>query len=99
VQRQAIWGCGYLGIGHVAGQIEKLFDNENVREHALFAYALSCPTEVSRGRAKGFYKKIFDLADGLSEEEIEIVESAIDQRLGMHGLEPVFAKSGHKHAH
>jgi hypothetical protein len=41
------------------------------------------------------YKKIFDLAGGLSAEEVEIVESAIDQRLSMHGLDPVF----HPHHH
>lgn len=95
VQRQAIWGAGYLGIGHAAGALEKLFDDPDVRDHALFAYALSCPGEVSRGRAKSMYKKIFDLAGGLSAEEVEIVESAIDQRLSMHGLEPVF----HPHHH
>lgn len=96
VQRQAIWGTGYLGVGHAAGVLEKLFDDPDVRDHALFAYALSCPGEVSRGRAKGMYKKIFDLAGGLSAEEVEIVESAIDQRLSMHGLDPVFHPH-HKH--
>ncbi|MBI2685364.1 MAG: HEAT repeat domain-containing protein [Acidobacteria bacterium] len=95
VQRQAIWGTGYLGVGHAAGALEKLFDDPDVRDHALFAYALSCPGEVSRGRAKGLFKKIFDLAGGLSAEEVEIVESAIDQRLSMHGLDPVF----HPHRH
>ncbi len=95
VQRQAIWGVGYLGVGHAAGTLEKLFEDPDVRDHALFAYALSCPGEVSRGRAKGIYKKIFDLAGGLSAEEVEIVESAIDQRLSMHGLDPVF----HPHRH
>jgi hypothetical protein len=97
ILRNAIWGCGYLGIGHVAGQLEKLFENENVREHALFAYALSAPVELSRGRAKGFFKRIFDLADGLSEAETSVVEAGIDQRLGLHGMEPVFAKTGHRH--
>jgi len=95
VQQQAIWGTGYLGVGHAAGTLEKLFDDPDVRDHALFAYALSCPGEVSRGRAKGLYKKIFDLAGGLSAEEVDIVESAIDQRLSMHGLDPVF--HAHKH--
>jgi len=95
VQRQAIWGAGYLGIGHAAGALEKLFEDPDVRDHALFAYALSCPGEVSRGRAKSMYKKIFDLAGGLSAEEVELVESAIDQRLSMHGLDPVF----HPHHH
>jgi hypothetical protein len=97
ILRNAIWGCGYLGIGHVAGQLEKLFENENVREHALFAYALSAPVELTRGRAKGFFKRIFDLADGLSESETSVVEAGIDQRLGLQGMEPVFAKTGHKH--
>jgi HEAT repeat protein len=95
IQQQAIWGAGYLGVGHAAGTLEKLFEDPDVRDHALFAYALSCPGEVSRGRAKGLYKKIFDLAGGLSAEEVEIVESAIDQRLSMHGMEPVF----HPHKH
>ena len=95
VQRQAIWGTGYLGVGHAAGRLEKLFEDPDAREHALFAYALSCPGEVSRGRAKGLYKKIFDLAGGLDAEEVEIVEAAIDQRLSMNGLEPVF----HPHKH
>lgn len=97
ILRNAIWGCGYLGIGHVAGQLEKLFENENVREHALFAYALSAPVELTRGRAKSFFKRIFDLADGLSESETSVVEAGIDQRLGLLGQEPVFAKSSHKH--
>jgi len=97
ILRNAIWGCGYLGIGHVAGQLEKLFENEYVREHALFAYALSAPVELTRGRAKGFFKRIFDLADGLSESETSVVEAGIDQRLGLLGQEPVFAKSGRKH--
>ena len=95
IQRQAIWGTGYLGIGHAAGKLESLFEDPDAREHALFAYALSCPGEVSRGRAKGIFKKIFDLAGGLSAPEVEVVESAIDQRLAMHGLEPVF----HPHKH
>lgn len=96
VQRQAIWGVGYLGVGHAAGKLEQLFEDPDVRDHALFAYALSCPGDVSRGRAKSLYKKIFDLAGGLSAEEVEIVESAIDQRLSMHGLDPVFHPH-HKH--
>jgi len=95
IQRQAIWGAGYLGVGHAAGTLEKLFEDPDARDHALFAYALSCPGEVSRGRAKGLYKKIFDLAGGLSAEEVEIVEAAIDQRLSLHGMEPVF----HPHKH
>lgn len=95
VQRQAIWGTGYLGVGHAAGALEQLFDDPDVRDHALFAYALCCPAEISRGRAKSLYKKIFDLAGGLSGEEVEIVESAIDQRLSMHGLDPVFQPHRH----
>jgi hypothetical protein len=38
-------------------------------------------------------EKIAELAGSLSEEETALVQAAIDQRLSMHGLEPVF----HKH--
>jgi hypothetical protein len=91
--RQALRGAGYF---RLTGQIDKIatfFDREepydDLREDALFAYALAMPGETSRGRAKGMLRKIDDLA-GLSEEETELVEFALDERLRLHGLAPVF---------
>jgi HEAT repeat protein len=92
LQREAIWGVGYLGIGREAGRLEKMFDDEDLREHALFAYALCVPAEITRGRMKGLFRRIEHAASGLSEAETDLVESALDQRLAMHGLEPVFHK-------
>ncbi len=78
------------------------------RDHSLFAYALCVPGALTKATAKSVYRKIDDLAGGLSEEEQEAVESALDQRLQMHGHEPVFMpveehvhdeNCGHNHGH
>jgi HEAT repeat protein len=90
VQRQAIWGVGYLGIHAEAKRLERFFDDEDLRSDALFAYALSVPAEVSRGRIPPLYRKINTLSGGLSEGEAELVRLALDERLIMHGLKPVF---------
>jgi uncharacterized protein YecA (UPF0149 family) len=37
------------------------------------------------------FRKIEDAAGGLSQGEMELVQVALDQRLAMHGLEPVFS--------
>jgi hypothetical protein len=102
IRRQAIWGIGYLGIGAEAARLRKLFDIEDLREDALFAYALSVPGEVSRGRIKGLFRKVEQDAGGLSDLEEELVQVALDQRLAFHGLEPVFfpdEEDEHEHEH
>jgi len=108
--RQALRGAGYF---RLTGQIDKIasfFDREepydDLREDALFAYALAMPGETSRGRVKGMLRKIDDLA-GLSPEEIDLVEFALDERLRLQGLAPVFEAErhaehdhhGHDHGH
>jgi hypothetical protein len=56
----------------------------------LFAYALAIPTEVSRSRMKGLFTRIEKDAQGLSEMEEELVQTALDERLLLAGKEPVF---------
>jgi hypothetical protein len=90
VRRQAILGAGYLGVGAEADRLQKLFADDEFREDALFAYALCVPGDVSRGRMKGLLGKIERLAGGLDEDEAQLVAMALDQRLALHGLEPVF---------
>ena len=90
VRRQAILGTGYLGVGAEADKLQKLFADGEFREDALFAYALCVPGDVSRGRMKGLLGKIDRLAGGLDEDEAQLVAMALDQRLALHGLEPVF---------
>lgn len=101
IRRQAVWGVGYLGIGSEASRLRKLFELEELREDALFAYALSVPAEISRGRIKGVFKKVEQDAGGLSDLEEELVQVALDQRLAFHGLEAVFfpEEEDDKHNH
>jgi hypothetical protein len=96
VRRAAIWGVGYLGSGSHAGELAKMFEDQEYRSDALFAYALNVPSEVSHGRIPGLFRKINEVAGGLSYGEAELVQTALDQRLVMHGLDPYFANSDEK---
>ena len=49
VKTQAIWGVGYLGLASEAPRLVELFEDEEFRTDALFAYALSVPGETSPG--------------------------------------------------
>ncbi len=96
VKRQAIWGTGYMGLGGEAGKLRTLFDDDELRQDSLFAYALSVPGDISRGRVRGMLRKIDEAAGGLSQGETELVKIALDQRLVMHRMEPVFSEE-HEH--
>ncbi len=90
IRRGAIWGVGYYGVRGEVDRLRKLFDHEELRSDALFAYALAIPAEVSRGRMKGLLARIEKDANGLSEMEEELVKAALDERLMLAGKEPVF---------
>lgn len=92
VQNEAITGVGYLGMVYESKHLEQMFDDPDLRERALFAYALCCAGDTTRSNAKKLYRKIADLAGSLDEEEKAVVETAIDTRLALHGQEPVFAR-------
>jgi hypothetical protein len=100
IRRQAILGVGYLGIGSAAERLRQYFDDEHWRPDALYAWALSTPAEITRGRIRGLFRKIDRTAGGLSAGEAELVQLALDQRLLLHGLEPVFFPGGEdEHVH
>ena len=94
ILRQALRGAGYFQLTRYAGQIASYFDREgeleDLRDDALFAYALAMPGETTRGRVRGMFRKIDALAR-LSFEDAELVMFALDERLRLHGLDPVFA--------
>ena len=92
-RRAAIWGVGYLGSGSHAGALAKMFEDDEYRADALFAYSLNVPSEISHGRIPGLFRKINEVSGGLSYGEAELVQTALDQRLVMHGLEPYFTNS------
>ena len=99
IRKHAISGVGYLGIAEGAEKLRAMFDDAEFRENALFAYALSARTEVSPGRVRGFLRRIGELAGGLSEEENELVEIALDERLLLNGHKPVFRPHDHHDHH
>ncbi len=91
IRKQAVWGAGYMGLKSELSKLQALFEDEDLRQDALFAYALAMPGETSRGRIKGMYRKIEGLAGELSHGDQEVVEMALDERLRLAGMEPVFA--------
>ena len=89
-REQAILGIGNLALSSEADKLEAFFDHERLRSAALHAYALAAPGETSRTRMKSLFKLIEKISGGLDEEEAELVESALDERLAVRGLKPVF---------
>jgi len=90
ILHQALRGAGYFRLTAQADKIAKYFDNDDFRDDALFAYALAAPGETTRGRARGILRKI-DSITHLLPGETRLVMFAIDERLRLHGLAPVFA--------
>jgi hypothetical protein len=89
ILHQALRGAGYFRLTALIDKIAKFLDDDDLREDALFAYALAMPGETTRGRAKGMLRKI-DSVTALTPEEARLVAFAIDERLRLHGLDPVF---------
>jgi hypothetical protein len=90
IKTQAIWGVGYLDLAAEAPRLAELFDDEEFRTDALFAYALSIPGETSVGRVRALMTKVEQAAGGFREDEEDLVRIALDQRLMLHGKSPVF---------
>lgn len=91
IRRQAIKGIGFAEVSSEAPRLVELFRDEEFRLDALFSYAMCVPLKrLHRGDMPQLMKKIEELAGGLSEVEGEAVETALDTRLILHGLEPVF---------
>ena len=101
---EVLRGVGYFQLTRYADKIASFFDREEpgsdlpgsdlraeLREDALFAYALAMPGETTRGRIRGMLRRIDDLA-GLSAAEAELVMFGLDERLRLNGLRPVFAE-------
>jgi hypothetical protein len=90
IKTQAIWGIGYLDLSSEAPRLAELFDDEEFRTDALFAYTLSIPGETSPGRVRALMTKVEQAAGGFRDDEEDLVRIALDQRLMLHGKSPVF---------
>ncbi len=101
--RHALRGAGYFRLTRYADKIASFFNRaepyDDLRDDALFAYALAMPGETTRGRVKGMLRKIDSIAH-LTQPETELVTFALDERLRLHGLAPVFeAEQDDEHDH
>jgi HEAT repeat protein len=85
----AIRGVGHLGLKGEVMRLKKMFTDEDVREEALFAYAMAAPSELSAARMKSLLKRIGEETP-LSPAEEELVMMALDERMKMAGKSPVF---------
>ncbi|MGB6946544.1 MAG: HEAT repeat domain-containing protein [Bryobacteraceae bacterium] len=90
IKTQAIWGIGYLALASEAPRLVELFDDEEFRTDALFAYALAIPGETSASRIRALMAKVQEAAGGFREDEEDLIRIAFDQRLMLHGKSPVF---------
>ena len=90
VRRQAVTAAGMFGMVGLLGRLEHLFEDEELRDAALYSYALAAPSDVTPARMKKLFARIEDLAGGLSDEEGVIVGKALDDRLEAHEQPPVF---------
>lgn len=95
IQLAAIAGVGLLQVGGAASQLKKFFDNDALRTPALFAYSLALPGIQSRKGMKVLFERIETDAYGLSSDEVELVEQALDQRMLFIGQKPVFSTHDH----
>jgi hypothetical protein len=103
ILRHALRGAGYFRLTTHADKIASYFDRDEpldeLRDDALFAYALAMPGDTTRGRIKGMLRKIDGLAK-LNPAETELVKFALDERLRLHGLAPLFeAEEADQHDH
>jgi hypothetical protein len=89
IVKQALRGAGYFRLSNSIDKVAKYLDDDDLRDDALFAYAVAMPGETTRGRARGMLRKV-DAVTHLSNAETRLVAFAIDERLRLHGLEPVF---------
>lgn len=91
IRRQAIKGAGYCELSAEAPKLAELFQDEEFRLDALFAYSMCVPVKrLTRDAIPELMRKIEERAGGLSDAEGEVVEAALDTRLIRHGLDPVF---------
>jgi HEAT repeat protein len=91
VRRSAVWGVGYYAVKPALDKLRTLFDDEDLRGDAIFAYGLALPNhDLSKGRAKGMLKRIEQDAGGLSMVEERLAMAALDERLLLSGKEAVF---------
>ncbi len=90
VAREAIYAVGVLPAEELALELVPFFQHDDLREAALFSYALAVRHETTPKSVRRLFEKIAERAGGLSGEEEEEVAHALDMRLAREGYRPMF---------
>jgi HEAT repeat protein len=90
VAREAIYAVGVLPAEDLAIELVPFFQNEELREAALFSYALAVRHDTTPKSVRRLFEKIAERAGGLSDTEEEEVARALDMRLEREGYRRMF---------
>ncbi len=100
VRRQAIQGVGAYPLPDLAFELIPLLQDEEVRDEALFSYALAVRHSTTPKSVNRLFEMIDEKAGGLTDDEEETVAVALDRRLEREGYEPVYyPQEEHDHEH
>jgi len=91
---QSMLGIGLLQMESEAPRLIPYFKHEELREEALPCYTMSASCEPTRAGLRRLFKKIDDLAGGLSTSEEFVVKDALNTRAGTYDLDPIYGPSG-----
>ncbi len=94
IVKQAVQGIGFFQIEGAASRLVPFFEDEDLREDALFSYVVSAPVPPTRRGMRQLIEKVERLARGLSLEEELMIKSTINDLLEESALEPLFSKDG-----
>jgi len=92
--RQAIVGIGILEMESDAPRLVPYFKDEEMRSEALPSYAMAAATEPTRAGLRRLFKKVDELAGGLSHEEETLIKDALNIRATRNDMEPVYGDDG-----
>ncbi|MCU0245813.1 MAG: hypothetical protein MUC42_04525 [Bryobacter sp.] len=90
VRKQAIRGIGYTMQRGELGRLRSYFEDADVREDALHAYAMTLPGEPTAAKMRSLLNRVDKDAGGLDEAEAEVVQMALDERMRLAGKSAVF---------
>jgi HEAT repeat protein len=91
IRRVALRGTGTSGQTGEMGRVRKMLNDADVREDALFAFAMISPGKPTAAFLRQVYRKLETEAGGFTEEEEEVVRIALDERLRAAGKPAVFS--------
>jgi hypothetical protein len=91
---QAMLGVATLELESDAPRLIPYFKDEDLRSEAIPCYAMSASCEPTRAGLRRLYRKIDELAGGLSLEEDDSVKNTLNARAEQYDLDPIYGPTG-----